>query len=189
VPSFLDIVGDTPLLDCLRFWASRSVGIPNRRDIDPVVMPTGILPHLFLYERLPEGFRCRLAGTGICAAYGSDPTGRYLHELITPAALPDRDRLFNRCLDERRPVAYAGHALEAGHGWAAFRRLLLPLRSSRGEIDLVFGMLILERPSAIERWSRSPDLGPLTREAAALASDLAFLRPKRVRTRRPAPVA
>jgi hypothetical protein len=190
VDSFPDIIGDTPLKDCLRFWASRSSGIPDRRDIDPLAMPPRMLPHLFLYERLPAGFRCRLAGTAICACYGFDPTGRYLHEMIIPAALSDRHRLFNRCLDELRPIAYGGYATERGYGWVRFRRLLLPLRSKRGDVELVFGMLVHQRPDAIEQWNRTPDLAALTGEAAASPADLkAARRPPLPDCRKPSATA
>jgi hypothetical protein len=171
--AFLDIVADTPLEDCLDFWTARAQpdGIPFKRDIDPTAMPPGILPNLFLYQRLPQGLRCRLAGTAIRQTFGTDPTGRFLHELIEPAALPPRLRLFQRCLDEQRAIVYRGRVAEAGREWISLRRLLLPVRSAEGAIDLIFGMVVFENYVWPSRGTIL-QLGELEQEAAALPLDL-----------------
>ncbi|GGF08466.1 hypothetical protein GCM10011611_12370 [Aliidongia dinghuensis] len=143
--AFQALLSGTPLEDCFAFWRARRAGraVPLKSALDPVEMPQRILPYLFLYEVTPEGrFRCRLAGTAVCAAFQSDPTGRYLDEMIPAPVLEDRLRLFREAVERELPVVYTGTLAEPGRTWIKFKRLLTPM-SIRGEHpDGIFGMVI-----------------------------------------------
>jgi hypothetical protein len=172
---FQALLSGTPLAACFDFWRSRRNGlaVPPKRTIDPVEMPPAIIPFLFLYERTDEGrFRCRLAGTAVCAAFQNDPTGRYLDQMILPAALPSRQRLFEGVVERALPVAYGGMVAEPGRTWIKFRRLMTPIAIRGTAADGIFGMVIFPdfelRKSApklvddgvpdLEAWATSDDL-------------------------------
>jgi hypothetical protein len=142
---FQALLRDTPLADCFAFWRSRRAGlaVPPKSTIDPVAMPLHIIPFVFLYERTAEGrFRCRLAGTAVCNAFQNDPTGRHLDEMILPAVLPSRTRLFEGVVERTLPVAYGGNVAEPGRTWVKFRRLMMPIAIRGTEADGIFGMVI-----------------------------------------------
>jgi len=172
---FAKLVDDSPLRECWKFWLSRRDGqnVPLKRSIDPVEMPIRILPHLFLYERTPENrFLCRLAGTGVCAMFDSDPTGRHLDELIPTWGRASRISLFEETLNRQRPVVYEGHIAEPGREWVPFLRLLLPISSNGTAVDMVFGMVVPRSTDAFLR-PASPELGNLGAVAYAEDQDLA----------------
>ncbi|HLZ66063.1 MAG TPA: PAS domain-containing protein [Aliidongia sp.] len=142
---FQALLSGTPLADCFEFWRSRRTGaaVPPKAAIDPVVMPRHILPFLFLYERTIDGrFRCRLAGTSVCAAFQNDPTGRYLDDLILPTVRASRIRLFEGVVERARPVVYGGNVAEPGRTWIKFRRVMMPIAIRGAAADGIFGMVI-----------------------------------------------
>jgi len=143
-PSFSARLAGTGLRDCFDFWRDRRMGRrpPLKRAIDPVDMPARILPNLFLYEAIGDRFHCRLAGTEIGAAFHRDPTGHYLDELVVPAAVSSRTRLFRGVLERERPVVYGGHLAEGPKKWMQFIRLLLPVSKTGERADIVFGMIV-----------------------------------------------
>ncbi|HYE52000.1 MAG TPA: PAS domain-containing protein [Azospirillaceae bacterium] len=155
-----EAVRDTPLRSCLDYWLSLPVPAgaqaPLKRSLDPVEMPRRMLPHLFIYERTPDGrFRCRLSGTAVVTLSGRDPTGRYLEELVLPRGLPSRLRLFEGVLAQRRPVLYRGHLMVRAAEWKPFQRLLLPLADEDMAVRFVFGMV--DVPAARQPWERPRD--------------------------------
>jgi hypothetical protein len=171
---FQALLDGTPLEDCFRFWRTRSVGgmVPRKASLDPVEMPLRILPFLFIYEQVEGRFRCRLAGTGLCAAFQSDPTGRYLDDMILPTVKSHRVHLFERVVERSLPVVYSGYVAEPGRTWIKFRRLLLPIAIKGTEPDGVFGMVIFPE---FELRKSSPKLvedSMPDQEAWATADDL-----------------
>jgi hypothetical protein len=172
---FAGLIANTPLTDCWEFWRSCRQGrtVPLKRRLDPVAMPPRMLPHLFLYERTAaRRFRCRLAGTAVCELFQSNPTGRYLDDMIPPAFLQSRLRLFNAVLERERPVVYEGHIAERGREWVPFLRLLVPVSSDGVAADTVFGMVILRDPGSFAT-RVAPELGALGAVAFAADADLA----------------
>jgi hypothetical protein len=173
---FQALLSGTLLADCFEFWRSRRNGlaVPTKRTIDPVEMPIGIIPFLFLYERTDEGrFRCRLAGTAVCAAFQSDPTGRHIDEMILPAVLPGRQRLFEGVVERALPVAYSGMVAEPGRTWIKFRRLMMPIAIRGTAADGIFGMVIFPEFELRKSGPKLIDDGVPDVEAWATADDLA----------------
>ena len=63
------------------------------------------MPNLFLYALTADNrFKCRLAGSAIRQAFGNEPTGRYLDEIINPAGVASRTALFRATLERELPV-------------------------------------------------------------------------------------
>jgi hypothetical protein len=174
---FLAMLGGTPLEDCFAFWLSRRNGrpVPHKAAIDPVLMPQRIIPHLFLYEHTNDGrFRCRLAGTAVCAAFQNDPTGRYLDEMILPDMFESRARLFRGVVERAVPVAYSGNVAEAGRTWIKFRRLMMPITIGGERADGIFGMVVFPGFEPRRSSPKLVDQGMPEVEAWAEAEDLAF---------------
>src|SRR3546814_13638668 len=63
----------------LQYWSERAAGraAPRRSDIDPLDLPSSLLPHLLLIdvERDPPDFRYRLAGTAADTIHGQSLKG------------------------------------------------------------------------------------------------------------------
>jgi hypothetical protein len=113
------------------YWAGRAAsghGVPRRADIDPLDLPAGLWPQLFIYQRTAENrLRCRLCGSAIVEIQGRDVTGLHIDELMRAEAIPLRQGIMLRVLDERRPVYYAGPLAvhDREHRWTY--RLMLPV--------------------------------------------------------------
>ena len=174
---FQAMLSGTPLEACFTFWRSRRAGsaAPPKSAIDPVEMPQHIIPHLFLYERTSDGrFRCRLAGTALCNAFQSDPTGQYLDDMLLPAGRASRIRLFQGVVDRVLPVVYSGNVAEAGRTWIKFRRLLMPITIRGTAPDGIFGMVIFPGFELRRSGPKLVDDGVAEAEAWAGPADLAF---------------
>jgi len=172
---FLALLRGTPLADCFAFWRSRRVGlaVPPKSTIDPVEMPPHIIPFLFIYERTEDDrFRCRLAGTAVCAAFQNDPTGRYLDDMVLPTVRANRARLFSGVVDRSLPVAYAGNVAEAGRTWIKFRRLMMPIAIKGTAADGIFGMVIFPDFELRKSGPKLVDNGLPELEAWATPADL-----------------
>jgi hypothetical protein len=165
---------DTLLTECWSFWKANRKGraVPLRRDIDPVLMPRIIIPHLFLYERATDGrFRCRLFGSHLAAMFARDATGRYLDELLPSEKREARLALFAAVLDRETPAVYTGRLVEGARTWVSFRRLLLPVSADGAKADLVFGMAVFPVMSGIPLVPTGEE--GIDVQAFAMESDLA----------------
>ena len=123
------------------YWASlrREGRLPSRADIRPADIKS-FLPMLSLTEVAGQGrFRFRLAGTGLFGMYGSEITGRTLHEVYAGAAAEYWRRELAAVVDERQP-AIGVHSL----GWRGAPHLSvlwmrLPLAANGTDVDMILG--------------------------------------------------
>jgi hypothetical protein len=171
--SFAEHLADTRLRDCFDFWLTSRQGgqLPQKRAINATRLPPTILPNLFLYELTTESrFKCRLAGTSIRHAFGRDPTGLLLDEMVHPASARDRIALFRATLEKKVPVVYGGKLAEGQNLWMLFKRLLLPVMDEHGSSRFVFGMVIFPHVDS-SRQHAGQDL-PVEFEAWATPADL-----------------
>ena len=74
-------ITDPILSDLYSYWnlLRRGANRPLRAHLDPIDIPH-LLPYIALVECAEEGRRIRFRLVGTDMAFGSDPTGRYLHE-------------------------------------------------------------------------------------------------------------
>jgi hypothetical protein len=127
------VLADDALLTALYvYWAEQRHGheLPDRRDIDPVAIPTTLLPHLALVDVVDGGarFRNRLVGTAIVERWGADTTGRYHDELMSPGSYSDYiHSLYRETVHKRAPVYSESLFRWDVHGHLLTRRLYLPL--------------------------------------------------------------
>jgi hypothetical protein len=127
---FRGALADPGLAGLYDLWVrlGRELGrLPYRQEIDPLDLPPHVLPTMLVLEREASGrFHCRLAGTAMAEYFGFDPTGAYLDEVMPPEAARVRARLYERVLDERRPVVCRFKFAVPGREFIANDRLYVP---------------------------------------------------------------
>jgi len=120
----------------LRYWGEKRDGrlMPERKQIDPLEMGAGLLPHLVLCDLFDRGNRARfrLIGTNVVRRWGFDPTGQTLDEELG-AYFALLGELHHAAFAERAPI----HSVSA-FKWGVNRELeahhlLLPL--SKGAFE------------------------------------------------------
>ena len=125
-------VATEPKLQSLfQYWDGKRLGkvMPDRNDISPIEIGPELLPNILLYESVQwdTRFRYRLIGTEIAHQFGTDPTGKYLDDVLSGTYL---DYIVSLLHDVyRHPAAvYSESAFRWDEGgFQRTRRLLLPL--------------------------------------------------------------
>ncbi len=115
--------------------------VPPREWFDPVDFPQA-LSTLVLYERVEDDKLClRVIGTDIVRAWGTDHTGRCLHEFMQ-GEYHDfiRDQI-DQCIEQRVPIFSHSQFRWDAERAVDTRRLLLPIARSEGSEDIGFVLL------------------------------------------------
>lgn len=111
------------------YWHSKRRGrlLPARRDIDPTEIPN-LLPHLQLIDRTEDAeFRYRLTGTAVVDAFGSDPRGRLIKDVLPPARLEPARRHLSTVWSTGRPIWTRGRYTTPFGAEQVATRVVLPL--------------------------------------------------------------
>lgn len=143
------------LLEVWRSKASENKGLVLKEHIDPLELPPSVLPAIFIYMREagPERvrFKCRLAGTSLVAAFGREPTQRYLDEMMDPAFYPVRSRFFELSATGGYPIYYRGTLALKDRDFIAFSRILLPVRRvpSDPTTEVLIGAMVFLNPGTV----------------------------------------
>ena len=136
----------------LEYWnhlAQRLDRLPKRGEIDPVDLPVGLLPNIFLVDVVradgaPPRFRFRLLGAAITARERVRP-GQYLDEYMTKPEQGEIIRHYLDCLERRVRVRDANLAWEhPTKEFITYHVLLLPLSSDGALVDALLGLAIYE---------------------------------------------
>jgi CheY-like chemotaxis protein len=108
---------------------------PNRQSIDPADL-TDILPNLGIVEIVEGGsdrrFRYRLVGTAIVNAYGRDPTGRFVDDMLAGAYRDFVIGLLSEVVTTGRGI-YAASAFRLEDSGLSAERIFLPLSVASDE--------------------------------------------------------
>lgn len=150
----VSVIADERLRDGYEYWRRKTAGreIPCRGDIDPIEIPR-LLPHVRLVDVVGPGlYRYRLIGAEVRQHHVANPTGRFVHEVLSPPAGPRVVALYDQSCRERRPV-YVEHAyiLQNGSGvWRMSKALFLPLSEDGWTVSqvLVFHVIAAPHPAA-----------------------------------------
>lgn len=121
---------------------AKSADVPCKSDIDPVDLASwGLLPDIWLVERVSgRDFRCRLAGERINENYGRQINGMLVSELLDPNAASRTIEHYNQII-ENQVIHYSFgevHRIETHPYYGC--RLLVPLKSASGAVDLIMGV-------------------------------------------------
>ena len=129
------------------YWRGKFVGAipPPRAAIDPLEIPTDILPWLILYAvhwRADQPhFQFRLVGTGVVQRYDRDSTGKYFEDVYDSATLSRQIAAFSEVALNCRP-AYAQLQLPVpGRDFIPYERLLLPLAGEDGRVEAIMAVM------------------------------------------------
>ena len=135
----------------LEYWnrlAQRHGRLPKRSEIDPLELPTDMLPNIFLVDvvRAPGAaeprFRFRLLGSAITARERVKP-GQYLDEYQAGSA--EMTRQYLECLDRRVTVRRTNLAWDhPAKEFIVYHVMLLPLSSDSEQVDALVGLAIYE---------------------------------------------
>lgn len=134
--------------------------MPSRQDIDPLDIPSDLLPGMLLTEVLkePPWLRYRLVGTAQAALRGRDPTGQPVqsHYMGSHLGVTGDEVMLNyRIVIEKRTVVYTYNPVSgAGPDGSSLRQaplqakssILMPLSSDGETVDMVFCFTDLENP-------------------------------------------
>jgi PAS domain len=136
----------------LEYWnhlAQRLGRLPKRSEVDPLELPTGLLPNTFLVDvvRSPDApaprFRFRLLGAAITARETIRP-GQYLDDRTDP--VPDAMmRQYLDCLERRINIRGANLAWDhPTKEFISYHVMLLPLSDDGTTVDTLIGLAVYE---------------------------------------------
>ncbi len=141
------------------YWRSKrgTREMPERSDIDPAQIPD-LLPQITLFEVIGGRFQFRLAGTQIVDAYGVEPRGKFLDEILPPSRAEAALRGYKLMLERRRPVLVRGEMIAPSGNSFFLTRILLPLAAGGASVAFVLVGFVIERWAAVD----IAPLGPAT---------------------------
>jgi hypothetical protein len=102
------VISDTRLMEGYEYWRRKAGDrrMPRRADIDPAEIPK-LLPHVRLIDVIGPGrYRYRLVGTEIQMFHGTNPTGRYVHEVLAGAIGARIIAVYDECVRDRRAIYF-----------------------------------------------------------------------------------
>ena len=133
---------DQKIVDAVEYWRSISPegGLPGRQHFDPTDIPH-LLRGVWLIDvqQEPLEFAFRLVGTSVVSYFGSDPTGRRLHDVFTnfeeTVAYRDlQDVATTGKPSWRRGVPLLSHPERTSR----LERIYLPFARNGRDVDLIF---------------------------------------------------
>ncbi len=137
----------------LEYWnrlAQRLSRLPKRIEVDPLELPVGLLPNVFLVDVVrvagapPPRFRFRLLGAAITERETVKP-GQYLDDLQKLQASDEMTRQYLACLERRVSIRRANLAWDhPTKEFIAYHVMLLPLSSDGTEVDALLGLAVYE---------------------------------------------
>ena len=129
------------------YWRGKFVGTvpPSKAVIDPIEIPSAVLPWVILYtvhwvSDRPR-FQFRLVGTGAVQRYNRDSTGKYFEDVYDSSILAKQIAAFSEVARQCRP-AYARLQLPVpGRDFVPYERLLLPLAGAEEKVEAIIAVM------------------------------------------------
>jgi hypothetical protein len=124
------------------YWASLRQGgrLPSRASIHPAHFKRH-LPTVSLIDVCPgqDGYRLRLAGTGLYGVYGREITGQSLEDVYTQSAAVYWRQELDKIVHERRPGVGVHNLSWRGASHLSILWLRLPLARNGVDVDMILG--------------------------------------------------
>lgn len=147
---------DPRLKEVYAYWQTKRGGraMPSRRDIDPLDIPA-VLPHLMMIDVEPgPRYRYRLFGTEVTEAFGMNPTGKCVDEVMVGDYKIFLLGLYDDLCRDKKPVystsIYGGGKHAAGRDTKMWtQRLMLPLSSDGANVDKVIACQVFVHGSPL----------------------------------------
>ncbi len=125
------------ILRALAYWREKKGArrAPDRADFDPIEV-SDIMPHVVMWDVLPQGYRCRLAGTKMVEIHGREMTGIDMsdfHGAHNVAIQPEYDGVVRTGLP---------HYVERNLFWMhrdyrSYARILLPFTNGGPDVKII----------------------------------------------------
>lgn len=132
-----------PLLKCLLSIYKEAKGarlMPSRQELDPIDLPTALLPNLLLID-VEAGpslrFRWRLIGTTITRIMGRDSTGKFWDELYDADVLSALSETSTWVVENRRPLRTVTRAPIEERNFQVSENLELPLSEDGVTVSMI----------------------------------------------------
>jgi len=136
--------------------------MPRRADIDPIEIPK-LLPHVRLIDVIGPGrYRYRLVGTEIQTFHGTNPTGRYVHEVLAGPVGARIIAVYDECVRDRRAI-YFEYEFLAQDGSGLHRRskvLFAPLSEDDKVVNQVLVFQVMLAANRFVKGPADPYTGP-----------------------------
>ncbi len=120
--------------------------LPGHQHIDPVARIPWLVANLAFFEVVPstEGpqFRIRQVGELMVNVTGSDPTGRFVDELIKPEFQARVNAALAQVVSERIAHYWENQMWTHQNDFIRMRRLALPLASDGRNVDMIFACYV-----------------------------------------------
>jgi len=132
------------ILRALTYWEAKKGKrwVPDRADFDPVDI-ADIMPHVVMWDVLPQGYRCRLAGTKMVEIHGREMTGIDMgdfHGFYNPAMQLEYDGVVETGIP---------HYVERTLFWMErdyrnYARILLPFTNGGSAVKIIMNVAHFE---------------------------------------------
>lgn len=143
---------DPRLKTVYAYWQSKRAGrpLPGRRDIEPAELKS-VLPHLMLIDVEPgPRYRYRLFGTAVTEAFGMDPTGKCVDEVMLGDYKSFLLGLYDDLCREKQPI-YSTSIYGTKRDTKMWtQRLMLPLASDGDTVDKVLACQVFVHGSPLK---------------------------------------
>lgn len=137
-------IPDKRLRKLAGYWYSQRAEriLPSRDDVDPLDLPSGVLPNIILLDIVGSAryrrFRFRLVGTAIYTHVGRELTGLHIDEALPEPYLSYVSFTHTTAADQRWPVYSETLYHDQGNFVNGITyRLVLPLASDRETADMI----------------------------------------------------
>lgn len=146
--TFEEIEPAGPLAQLVAYWRHLvPAGLPGRQHVDPVMIGSTLLPHVFLADVLDGGsrFRWRLIGTHIVNHAASDDTGRDLDATVSPAMRETIIGHYRETISTCRPICHRSEFIGRDRRVYRYDRVLMPLAADGSAVDMILGGAVFGR--------------------------------------------
>lgn len=162
-PLDLDVISglvselDPRLARFYAYWRGARHGkeMPARSDIDPLDIPSGLLPNLFLVEVVDGGrrFKFRLVGSESTLAAGRSLTGLHVDEVNPNRAYGEYvSNLYRRAISRRRPVISVSNFGLPSQEHRVTQRIMCPLSPDGEHVTMIVCYQVFDVPP--RNWRR-----------------------------------
>ncbi|MDM7947395.1 MAG: PAS domain-containing protein [Oceanibaculum nanhaiense] len=152
-------IPDERLRKLALYWYSRRNGqpLPSRDDVDPLDLPSGVLPNMILLDIVGSEryrrFRFRLVGTAIYTHVSRELTGLHIDEALPEPYLSYVTFTHTTAADQRLPVYSETLYHDQGNFVNGITyRLVLPLASDGEVADMIMVAQFWIRGGEKSRW-------------------------------------
>ncbi|MGO1118530.1 PAS domain-containing protein [Rhodovibrionaceae bacterium A322] len=117
---------------------------PTRRELDPLILgPLGLLPHIWILERVDQSFAFRLMGDSIRDSWGKNLLNVRLDKVFPASSYERMFRDWNRIINDQILLHSTGRMYPTDARFRTTNRISLPLAADHSNPEGVIGITLL----------------------------------------------